>query len=64
MRPRLYLAFLGVFWGGTIIGERFCAFCDLVRTFCIAFGAFLVALFWEFGVVEKHFDQNNDVYTF
>ena len=44
MRP--HFTFLGVFWGVTIIGERFCAFCDLVRTFFIAFGTFLVALFW------------------
>ena len=44
MRPNF--TFLGVFWGVTIIGERFCAFCDLVRTFFIAFGTFLVALFW------------------
>ena len=64
MRPLLYLAFLGVFWGVTVIGWRFCAFWDLVRTFFMAFGTFLVALFWGFGVVEKHFDQNNDVNAF
>ena len=64
MRPPIFFTFLGVFWGVIIIGEGFCAFCDLVRTFFGACGTFLGTLFWGFGVVEKHFDQNNDVYAF
>ena len=64
MRPLLSYAFLCVFWGVTVTGAGFCAFCDQVRTIFMAFGTFLVALFWEFGVVEKQFDQNSDVYTF
>ena len=64
MRPPLFVTFLGVFWGVTIIGEGFCAFCDLVRALFRASGTFLGTRFWEFGVVEKHFDQNNDVDAF
>ena len=64
MRPPIFFTFLGVFWGVAIIGEGFCAFCDLVRTFFVAFGTFLGTRFWGIGVVEKQFDQNNDVYAF
>ena len=57
MRPPIFFTFLGVFWGYGLLREGFCAFCDLVRTFFIAFGTFLGTPFSAFGVVEKHFDQ-------
>ncbi len=54
MWPPLNFTFLCVFWGVAIIGEGFCAFCDLVRTF---FGR--VTCFWEHDFGELAWLRSN-----
>ena len=57
---RVFVCFLG---GTYYWGRLLCVLRPGAHIF-IAFGTFLVALFWGFGVVEKHFDQHNDVCAF